>query len=312
MIINADIMDGLAQLENESIQCVVTSPPYWGLRDYGIDGQLGLEKTPEEYLAKMVDIFREIRRVLRKDGTVWLNMGDGFAGSSTTGGTKSLETNRREKRMFKSSSAVPPGIKPKDLIGMPWRLALALQADGWWLRSDIIWHKPNPMPESVTDRPTKSHEYVFLLTKSAKYYYDADAVREANSPSSFERYKVGEKIPEHKKLGGSARCNKEFLDGQVFQGNGRNLRDVWTIPTQAYPEAHFATFPEKLVEPCIKAGSAKGDTVLDPFCGSGTAGVVALRLRRRFIGIEINPEYCEMAKNRINDDTPLFNQITIK
>ncbi len=382
MIINADVLSGLAQLGDESVQCVVTSPPYWALRDYGVDGQIGLEETPEEYLDKMVEVFREVRRVLRKDGTAWVNMGDSYA-TSGYGPHDSVNSqdpkypagwakSKRAQGVMKIAGV--GGLKPKDLVGMPWRLALALQTDGWWLRSDIIWCKPNPMPESVTDRPTKSHEYVFLLTKSAKYYYDADAVREepekhyGDKPDDYE----GKKYNWVKETG---RMNTQ---SKWSHPSGRNLKDVWTIPTQAYPEAHFATFPEKLIEPCIKAGtSEKGYcpdcgsswervveyshhkhrhnpqtfrahsnyvssmkvpttkisntlgwrstcecvgqlsdpmlcVVLDPFCGSGTTGLVALRLGRRFIGIEINPEYCEMAKNRINDDAPLFNKVKIR
>lgn len=318
MIINADILDGLSTLEAESIQCVVTSPPYWGLRDYKMEAQLGLEATPEEYLDKMTAIFREIRRVLRKDGTVWVNMGDTYAsGSNQTGrNDEGPITNRRGGSIRggpKTQIVKNSGLASKQLVGMPWQLALALQADGWWLRSDIIWAKPNPMPESVTDRPTKSHEYLFLLTKSAKYYYDVDAVREKTGNGvSWDEYESadGRKAPSGNLTEG---VNVGFGSKKesFTHPSGRNLRSVWTIPTHPYPDAHFATFPTKLVEPCIKAGSKEKDTIFDPFCGSGTTGVVALRLFRKFIGIEINPEYCEMAKNRINDDAPLFNKIEI-
>lgn len=301
-------MDDLAQLDDESVQCVVTSPPYWRLRDYGVEGQLGFEATPDEYLSKMVDVFREVRRVLRPDGTVWLNMGDTY--NSIPGGYYPDGIFDRPSRGAQRIRGLhrAAALKPKDLIGIPWRLALGLQADGWWLRSDIIWHKPNPMPESVTDRPTKSHEYVFLLTKSAKYYYDAEAVREpAQDWGDRDRTNWSARI-NAENYGQTPNAGGEKGD---FAESGRNLRDVWTIPTQPYLEAHFATFPEKLVEPCIKAGTAKDDTVLDPFCGSGATGVVALRLGRKFIGMEINPEYCEMARNRINDDAPLFNRETV-
>ena len=252
-ILHADVMAGLASMPDESIQCVMTSPPYWGRRDYGVEGQIGLEPTPEAYVEKMVEVFREVRRVLRDDGTLWLNYGDSYARSRSTW-----------------------GLKAKDLVGMPWRIAFALQADGWYLRSDIIWHKPNPMPESVRDRPTKSHEYVFLLAKQARYFYDADAVRE----------RIGEPVrmspPVHGwrhasfRSGGIYTNNRSFNNHGVKQNathgggapsySGRNLRDVWRIATQATPDAHFATFPEKLVEPCIRAGTSERGAC--PECGA--------------------------------------------
>jgi len=310
-IIEGDAMGVLKTLDIESVQCVVTSPPYWGLRDYGHDGQLGLEKAPEEYVKRMVAIFREVRRVLRIDGTCWVNMGDCYAtgagrvGACPGGGAQGNE--------WKGPTTQPNrmpifGLKPKDLVGMPWRLAFALQADGWWLRSDIIWHKPNPMPESVTDRPTKAHEYVFLLTKSARYYYDADAVREEHTmrpqarPKGHKRRRPDLLMPEHT-------WSRTIREAPGIDGNplGRNLRTVWTIPTAPFKDAHFATFPPRLVEPCIKAGTRQDDLVLDPFCGAGTTGVVARRLLRRFIGIELVPSYCEMARRRIYEDAPLLN-----
>src|SRR5215472_5806675 len=251
----------LLTLPADSVHCVVTSPPYWGLRDYGIEGQLGLEPTPEEYVERMVAVFHEVRRVLRDDGTCWANMGDTFS--------------------------------DKQLVGMPWRLAFALQADGWFLRSDIIWAKPNPMPESVTDRPTKAHEYVFLLTKSARYYYDADAVRE---PWADDR------------LGGSATRSLRYSELSGRNGDhglgppppfaGRNLRSVWTIATAPYPEAHFATFPPELARRCIVAGSRMGDTILDLFAGSGTVGEVAEQNGRDAILIELSPAYVALARAR--------------
>jgi len=244
-ILQADVMDGLAQLPDGIIQTVVTSPPYWGLRDYGVENQLGLEKTPEEYIEKMVAVFREVRRVMRDDGTLWLNLGDSYAGGGTGG---HIDHKAVVKEKARSTNNVA-GLKPKDLCGIPWRLALALQADGWWLRSDIIWAKPNPMPESVTDRPTKSHEYIFLLTKRAKYFYDGESIREPHTAAHIQQ-----QLSPIKNKGESKNFNKQGLH-DFINPNGRNARTVWTIATQPYPEAHFATFPEELAERCIKAGS---------------------------------------------------------
>lgn len=416
-ILQGDVMDRLKQLPNGSVHCVITSPPYWSLRDYGtakwedgdpscnhvtgnqvpdnkakgaitagvrpgsdssickkcgairVDSQLGLEKTPEEYIAKMVEVFREVKRVLRSDGTAWVNMGDSYAGSSMKGGDQGKRVGGGTKMLNQlngntGSCGVPPGLKPKDLCGIPWMLAFALRADGWWLRSDIIWHKPNPMPESCTDRPTKAHEYVFLLSKSAKYFFDQEAVREKSKRAGdfpggdYIGRDVDEKV------------NSGWLNKTGVPTN-RNIRSVWTISTQPYPQAHFATFPEKLAEPCIKAGTSEHGvcpecggpwervvekpkpptdkytnsskpesirpcaggggmgqklqnfynenptttigwqpncthnlspipaTVLDPFSGSGTTGVVALKLDRDFVGIELNPKYVKMSLRRL-------------
>jgi DNA modification methylase len=291
----------MAEMEPESVHTVVTSPPYWGLRDYGQDGQLGLEPTPEAYVESMVAVFREVKRVLRSDGTVWLNLGDTFARDSGKSPTV-RHVDGRAKNYDPSKAGRPQasnyGMKPKDLVGIPWRVAFALQADGWYLRSDIIWAKPNPMPESVTDRPTKAHEYLFLLSKSPRYYFDADAVREA--PAPYER------------KGGSASWTADSghtngVGSSSFHQMsevGRNLRSVWTIATQPYPGAHFATFPQALVEPCIKAGCPEGGTVLDPFAGSGTTGLVAQRLSRRAVLIDLNADYLEQVMDR-NRDIPL-------
>ena len=265
-IINADVIDGLRSPPEKSVHCVVTSPPYWGLRDYGIEGQIGLEPTPEEYLEKMVQVFREVRRVLRDDGTAWVNMGDNYATGGYEPHDKGAALNGYDcpagwaaasRGQGAMKIAGVGGLKQKDLVGMPWRLAFALQADGWYLRSDIIWAKPNPMPESVTDRPTRSHEYVFLLAKSARYFYDADAVREphkepwrGNGEHERINFNTGGII-------GRGRVG-EYEDGiRQYNPAGRNRRDVWTITTQPTPEAHFATFPEALVEPCIKAGTSE-------------------------------------------------------
>ncbi len=309
-------------LANETVQCVITSPPYYGLRDYGIDGQLGLEPDPDDYIAIMRTVFKEIWRVLRDDGTVWLNIGDSYVGSGKAAGNggkgpasgKQL-TNKgsyfepvKSKRMARGAGRwgggnlpATDGLKPKDLIGIPWMLAFALRADGWYLRSDIIWHKPNPMPESVRDRPTKSHEYVFLLSKNQKYYCDMDAIREPVSEGTEERYEYAFK-------GNGKRAHTHHGDdymtaepGEIQAERGRNRRSVWTIPTSPYSGAHFATFPPDLVEPCLLAGSADGDLVLDPFAGTFTVGMVAAKHRRNAVGIELNPKYIELARKRCSE-----------
>jgi DNA modification methylase len=366
-IIEGDVRERLTELPDESVQTCITSPPYWGLRDYGtatweggdpacdhaavvgadgfsaaresqissasaihgkdgcpncgatrIDSQLGLEPTPEQYVENMVAVFREVRRVLRDDGTLWLNLGDSYAGSwgaqsrkvsDDVAGIsgKQIENHPKQAR---NTGSIPPGsgLKPKDLVGIPWMTAFALRADGWYLRSDIIWAKPNPMPESVTDRPTKAHEYLFLLTKSPRYFYDADAIREEHSSleSTSRRSVMDNKAAQ----GGSEQrvvdlAKRDRLS--YFAEGGRNKRSVWTVTTQPFPGAHFATFPPKLIEPCVLAGAAEGSMILDPFAGAGTTGVVALRHNRDFIGIELNPDYAQMARNRIHDDAPLLN-----
>ncbi len=248
----------LAQIPDSVFQACVTSPPYWSLRDYAIDGQVGLESSLAAYLDALVVVFDQVRRVLRDDGTLWLNIGDSY----TSGGrTWRAPDKKNPVRAMDIRPPTPEGLKPKDLIGVPWRLAFALQEAGWYLRADIVWNKPNCQPESVKDRPTRSHEYLFLFSKSERYYYDSKAMR-------------GPK--------------------------GRNIRTVWDIHTQAFSEAHFATFPPALVEPCISLGTRPNDVVLDPFIGSGTTGVVALKLGRRFVGIELNPEYVRLAERRLN------------
>jgi DNA modification methylase len=305
-ILTGDCRAVLPTLEAESVQCCVTSPPYWGLRDFGVNGALGLESTPEEYIANMVAVFREVKRVLRDDGTLWLNLGDSYNANQGSGfvafsnGQRSAETmiKMKERKAAAVSPKLNSGLKPKDLCMMPARVALALQADGWYLRSDIVWHKPNPMPESVTDRPTKAHEYIFLLTKSAKYYYDAEAIREPHE----EPWRSTGKLESRGIKDVDAGINCGFgLDGikpRLYNPAGRNKRSIWTIPTQPYPEAHFATFPEEIPKLCILAGSKPGDTVLDPFAGSGTVGQVALELGRKAILIELNPAYIELAQDR--------------
>jgi DNA modification methylase len=388
----ADVLEALRAMADESVNCIVTSPPYWGLRDYGVPGQLGLEPTPEAYVARMVEVFREARRVLRRDGTCWVNLGDSYATSGTRAGNRDggLVTETQEHRHYYQKLAT--GLKPKDLCGIPWRVAFALQADGWYLRSDIIWAKPNPMPESVTDRPTKAHEYLFLLSREPRYFYDAEAIKEESvtddprrpygSPGANAldpRNHQGEgklRAPANVERGGFNGKTNAMPGREAFRAftATRNRRTVWTIATQPFPEAHFATFPEKLVEPCVLAGCpaqtcpecgapwervverptgapkfkplaitesgalpedgvgthrnlggryqkwldehpaqtighrstcscAREDTVpgtvLDPFCGSGTALLVALRLGRRAVGIELKPEYMDMTRKRI-------------
>ena len=305
---HGDCLTVLKTFPDEFIDCCVTSPPYWGLRDYGVSGQLGLEKTPEEYVAKMVEVFREVKRVLKKEGTVWLNLGDSYANngvsdSSKVGGFTGDRIRAGKKGIMDSRPrTIPLGLKPKDLVGIPWRVAFALQADGWYLRSDIIWHKPNPMPESVTDRPTKSHEYIFLLTKSAKYYFDQEAVREPHLWAGRDKRADGQR---HESKG-LCETGNYATNAVCYHPNGRNVRTVWTIPTQPTPEAHFATFPEALIVPCIKAGCPEGGIVLDPFGGSGTTAIVAKKLQRKSILIELNPEYIKIAEKRIEKECGLL------
>tara|TARA_R100000315_G_C5234048_1_gene145190 strand:+ start:2366 stop:3241 length:876 start_codon:yes stop_codon:yes gene_type:complete len=280
MIADSKIMLGdcrteLDSLPTESIQSCITSPPYWGLRNYGTgDDQLGLEPSPEEYTENMVKVFDGVKRVLKPSGTLWLNLGDTYCGTGDKGDGK--DPKHKEGRNWDGHKALNnkiDGLKKKDLVGIPWRVAFALQADGWYLRQDIIWSKPNAMPEPVKDRCTKSHEHIFLLSKSQNYFYDCDAVADTTSAGT------------------------------------RNKRDVWSVNTQPYKDAHFATFPEKLIEPCILAGTQTGDTVLDPFTGSGTTGKVSVENSRNFVGVEINPDYKKLAEGRINSAQPplLFN-----
>lgn len=301
-VIIGDALAVLAAMPSDSVRCCMTSPPYWGLRNYGVDGQIGLEKTPEEYVSKVVRIFREVRRVLTPDGTLWLNLGDSYARDARKGqhkpgdsGKASYVYDRGGGRASAMRDLKACKLKPKDLIGIPWMIAFALRLDGWYLRADIIWSKPNVMPESVTDRPTKSHEYLFLLSKSEKYFYDIDAVREPF---------VGQN--EHDRTGGKYAApgqteHSSRADGTrgSYKTAGRNRRTVWTINTKPYKGAHFATFPAELPNICILAGSEPGDLILDPFAGSGTTCSVAKLLGRRFVGIELNSEYAALADKRI-------------
>jgi|SRR5262245_1035527 len=364
-ILKGDCREVLRTLPAESVNCVVTSPPYWGLRDYGVEGQIGLEETYSDYIDKMVSVFEAVRRVLRKDGTAWLNLGDSYAtGAGAVGdcpgggeqgerwagrndskgrGTPSKADGNGREHVYYGPMTQPNrmpqiGLKPKDLTGIPWRVAFALQADGWYLRQDIIWSKPNPMPESVRDRCTKAHEYLFLLSKSERYHFDQDAIMEPVTLSTIERlsqptleqqegsWRVPGKTngPMKAKL---PRRAKERLDAarppdarphtglSEFEAENareyltRNKRSVWEVTTQPFSEAHFATFPPALIEPCILAGCPKGGTVLDPFGGAGTTGLVADRLGRNAILIELNPEYAAMAERRIKNDAGMFADV---
>lgn len=330
-IIQGDCLDVLRGMEAESVNCVVTSPPYYGLRNYGVDGQIGLEPSLPDYIAKMVEVFQEVRRVLRNDGTLWLNIGDSYASAWPCSrrsqiGNGSLPSGKRSDR--------PPrlaGLKDKDLIGVPWRVAFALQDDGWYLRSDIVWAKPNPMPESVQDRPTRAHEYVFLMAKSPKYWYDAEAIRTGLAESSIGRLSqnVDGQMGSLRANGGAKsngtmkavarKSDKQRGHSQRHAGfndrwdlmsvaekcsMGANARTVWNIATRGYAGAHFATFPPELPRRCILAGCPAGGTVLDPFAGSGTTLAVALELGRNAVGIELNPEYCDLIRERIRGVTP--------
>lgn len=346
-ILHADCREALQSVAPRSVQCVVTSPPYWGLRDYGHEAQLGLEPSPAEYLERMVEVLDLVRRALRDDGTLWLNMGDSYISRRNGGvGLNSTINSTRTQEEYRKASSVRrtdlagSRLKHKDLVGMPWRLALALQAAGWWLRADIVWHKPNPMPESVTDRPTKAHEYVFLLAKSERYHFDAAAIAEpvtgtANRRGAGVNPKADGRIPrgwdtgpgghrglrgnyspkDEARAGSGLRPSERFGRGPGWRSkqnasfsasvNGlvdvRNARSVWTINTQPFDGAHFATFPEELARRCILAGSRPGDLVMDPFAGSGTVGAVCARFGRRALLIEASDEYIDLATRRCDE-----------
>jgi DNA modification methylase len=282
-IINRDALYALRELPDESVNCCVTSPPYYALRDYGLDAQIGQEDTPEQYIERLTAVFHELKRVLRSDGSLWLNIADTYCGTGNM------------------------GCKQKDLIGIPWLLAFALRADGWYLRSDIIWQKENPMPESVKDRPTRSYEHIFLLTKSKKYFYDAAAIAEPLAPKTAARYRTGRsagnkyagEVPGQGKVQGINRARSGGYYDEAHMPTMRNKRDVWLINTVPYSGGHFAAFPPRLAETCIKAGCPKGGIVIDPFFGSGTTGLAAKTLDRHYIGIELNMEYCTLARARI-------------
>jgi len=310
-IMQGDCLQTMRSIPDASVQCCVTSPPYWGLRDYGVDGQIGLEPSLDAYVARMVEVFREVRRCLRDDGTLWLNLGDSYAANRgyQVPDSKHIDVGNA------MASSVPTGLKPKDLCMIPWRVALALQADGWWLRSVIVWAKKSPMPESVTDRPTSSWEPIFLLAKSERYYYDAEAVKE---PSIHAGHIATSRNPN------AGYDPNEVRGGPGFTGQVplmRNQRNVWHLGPEPYAEAHFATFPTEIPRRCIMAGSKPGDMILDPFNGSGTTGAVALQLDRHYIGCELNPDYIRMSHDRIGkavrpatyqsnkiEDAPLFTK----
>jgi DNA modification methylase len=313
-----DCRELLKQMPEKSVHCCVTSPPYFGLRDYGHPDQMGAEKTPAEFVESLVGLFREVKRVLRDDGTLWLNLGDSYAGSNRGGavsdaaceklkGDPSVPVGKGGKRetwqQMDSCPKIPEGLKPKDLIGIPWRVAFALQADGWYLRQDIIWSKPNPMPESVRDRCTKAHEYIFLLSKSPKYYFDSEAMREPATstnpkiPWQERTYGTGQGVGELNGEGSYKRGTSRQPCGNPEDGM-KNKRSVWTVTTKPFKGAHFATFPPDLIRPCILAGCPAGGTVLDPFGGSGTTGMVAREEGRRAVLLELNPEYAQIARDR--------------
>lgn len=300
-LILGDALTELKLLPDQSVNCCITSPPYYGLRDYGVKGQLGLESTPEEYVENLKNIFQEINRVLKKDGTLWLNLGDSYY-NYRTGKGQSLIKQTVSKSLQNLPQNCPrrsnklTNLKEKDLIGIPWRVAFALQNSGWYLRQDIIWHKPNPMPESVRDRCTKAHEYIFLFSKNSKYYFDINAIKEPakcghNGSSFISNYDFKTK----------PNLGKKIRPSQIKEFFTRQKRSVWTVSTKPFKGAHFATFPFDLIEPCVLAGSRPNDIILDPFMGSGTTGFVAKKHNRDFIGIELNEAYLEIAKKRIND-----------
>lgn len=411
-LILGDCLEQIKTLPSDSVHACISSPPYFQQRDYGVDGQIGLEESVEEFIDKLVELYREVKRVLHPSGTIWVNLGDGYAAGGKGGGGSFMDMRKEgtwADKATKKGWRTTPGLKPKDLIGAPWRLALALQADGWYLRSDIIWHKPSAMPESVTDRPGKAHEYVFLLSKEPHYFYDGDAIREKTgnemTPEEYEAAKVGSFHNHENDLNEGLSQKKTAGFKVMTHPLGRNRRTVWSIPTEAFKDSHFATFPTKLVEPCIKAATSekgccptcfspwiriheegiaikenhrngfRGEndntdrpylhsnkdnskpkprkradapgakvsptsvfrtgeikvklpidwkpscdcekaepipcTILDPFSGAGTTGLVAARNQRSYIGIELNPEYLEMSRERIYKDQPLFNQIEV-
>src|SRR3990167_7885715 len=291
----------LSKIPSNFVDCIITSPPYFGLRDYGVHGQLGLEKTPEEYVDKIFDVFREAKRVLKRRGTVWLNLGDSYSAGGNGGHGEKQHTNRGTRAMAKKPKKTP-GLKPKNLIGIPWRIALALQADGWYLRQDIIWHKPNPMPESVTDRCTKSHEYIFLISKSAQYYFDNEAIKEPYTKPmnrwGGQKLKANGKSDWDKGTGQSTYRDRDMRPDP----NGRNKRSVWTVTTKPYSGAHFATFPPDLILPCILAGCPAGGTILDPFMGAGTTALVAKKNNCNYVGCELNQTYIEIAQRRLSQE----------
>ena len=328
-IINGNSLEVLKSLPDNSIDCCVTSPPYYALRDYGCDGQIGLEETPEKYIESLCDVFSEVRRVLTPEGTLWLNIGDSYNGNKV--GNTEVVKNKKVSESNDFHKKLWGGAKPKDLIGIPWMLAFALRSQGWYLRQDIIWHKPNPMPESVTDRCTKSHEYIFLMSKSQKYYFDYEAIQEPCADQSRTNYACGNRtnginkdrndndFGERSKNWKPRTKNCQY-DGQkpnsfhLSRENGepdkeyyvRNKRDVWSVNVKPCSEAHFATYPFELIKPCILAGCPENGIVLDPFMGSGTTAIVARSLNRNYLGVELNPEYIKIAHRRLDKHLGMF------
>ncbi len=331
-ILVGDCLELLRQMPDQSVHCCVTSPPYFGLRDYGVDGQIGLEETPAEFITRLVDVFRAVRRVLRDDGTCWVNMGDSYAGSRAPGNGQKVQSRRRDNEPVPRSDVAVPGFKPKDMMGMPWRLAFALQDDGWYLRQDIIWSKQNPMPESVRDRCTKAHEYIFLLSKSHRYYFDQEAILERCSSNTHARLaqNVAAQIGSARANGGAktngsmkavarksngvgwghgtdagerargrVKDNASMDSALAIMPTERNKRSVWTVPTHSFKGAHFATYPPDLIRPCILAGAPRGGLVLDPFGGAGTTGLVAMQEGRLSVLCELNPGYADIARARL-------------
>lgn len=325
-IYNLNCLEGLKQLPDESVQCCVTSPPYWGLRDYKVKGQLGMEKTPNEFIRNMVEVFSEVKRALKKDGTLWVNIGDSYASAGknrttlqATAKTTLAGSTTTQEQILVQMNKVVGDLKPKDLVGIPWMLAFALRTDGWFLRQEIIWNKPNPMPESVEDRCTRAHENIFMFSKSARYFYDhesikSEAVPHSPNPSHFSDgtkkstllRQRGEKQRGHSRRHAGFNDRWDNMTTKEQQAMGANKRSVWTVATQPFPEAHFATFPEEIPDTCILAGSKEGDTILDPFMGAGTTALVARKRNRNFIGFELNPDYIKIAENRLKKELGMF------
>lgn len=331
-ILIGDCVARLREIESGSVQTCVTSPPYWRMRDYGVDGQIGLEQTPQEFVERLVGVFREVRRVLRDDGTLWINIGDtsaysmGACGKQGKNGALVGRSVSRARQLAgfapnapKTDSLRASGLKPKDLVGIPWMLAFALRADGWYLRSEIIWHKPNPIPDSARDRPGRSHETVFLLSKSRRYFYDSEAVRTPLAEKTFTAHGTTRRSRGTDGLGSVKADNiardmptrKPRVD-EAGTPVGANLRSVWTIAPNRFTGSHFAVMPQRLAEICILAGSRSADTVLDPFNGAGTTGLVALRNRRSYVGVELNPGYAAMTERRLRDEVPLLADVRVE
>lgn len=300
-ILLGDVREIIKDIPDKSVNTIVTSPPYYGLRDYGVDGQIGLEKSPEEFIEELVLVFRECKRILKDDGTLWMNLGDSYWSTKNRNGYEWDKNNGKSKNyQLRAGGDTDLNLKPKDLIGIPWRVALALQDDGWWLRSDIIWHKPNPMPEAVTDRPSRNHEYIFLLSKSKTYYYDVDSTRKPYADKTettwgceYKGHGDGTGLIAAENFGNSLEVHKPHP-------KGANKKTVWTVTRKPVHDAHFATFPPDLIEDCIKAGAPVGGVVFDPFMGAGTTALVAASLQRQYLGCELNPDYLQIAYKRIN------------